>query len=214
MNGFQRLGHRSSPEVVGEFLNFVDARIGNPALRELAQPRIIKGGFAGNVGQISDSPALARIEFLQDKIKDRFFHMLHSKQSLDATSSNTLISAAGNMFRMGDSKKSARAIVAENVRRLMGQQTQKVFGKKCGVSQTGLGYLLRPHNTAMTSPKLDTLEKIAKANDLETWQLLVDPETFGQELAEAMRRPAIGDTNTKLAAWSTKPKRATAKGGR
>lgn len=137
--------------------------------------------------------------------------MLHSKQSLDSVSSNTLIRGVGNMFLMGEGKKTAREIVAENVRRLMGQQTQKTFGKKCGVSQTGLGYLLRPHNTAMSSPKLDTLEKIAKANELETWQLLVDPETFGQELAEAMRRPAIGDTNTKLRSWNAKTK-ATAKG--
>lgn len=103
-------------------------------------------------------------------------------------------------------KKTAREIAAENVRRLMGQQTQKAFGKKCGVSQTGLGYLLRPKNIQMKSPKLDTLEKIAMAHELETWQLLVDPETFGKELADAMRRPAIGDTNTKLADWSAKAK--------
>ena len=109
---------------------------------------------------------------------------------------------------MEDVKKTAWDIAAENVRRLMGQMTQKAFGKKCGVSQTGLGYLLRPGNPAMKSPKLDTLEKIATAHELETWQLLVDPETFGKELADAMRRPAVGDTNSKLADWSAKTKTA------
>lgn len=129
--------------------------------------------------------------------------MLNSNQSIDSSSSNTLIAPIGIMFLM---KKSAREIAAENVRRLMGQETQKAFAKKCGVSQTGLGYLLRPDNQQMKSPKLITVEKIAQAHEMEAWQLLIDPETFGQELGAMMSRPALGDTSTKLAQWSAKPK--------
>ncbi len=100
-------------------------------------------------------------------------------------------------------KRTARHLVALNLKRLMSQdpllRTQKAVAEKAQIAQTAVGYMLNPDTVAMASPKLDTVEKVAKVFKLEVWQLLIDPETFGQELANTIQRPAVA--NSKLEAW-------------
>lgn len=94
-------------------------------------------------------------------------------------------------------KNSARVIVARNLARLMEGSatlnTQEKVGKKAGVKQRTVGYLLNPNSTDMKSPKLDTVEKVARAFGLEPWVLLADPERFGKELAQFLQRPVTTD---------------------
>jgi transcriptional regulator with XRE-family HTH domain len=117
------------------------------------------------------------------------------KQSSAVESSNTLLSPTCTMWAM---KKTAWQIVAANVERLRVAKgwTQDQLAKKAELSQTGVGNLLRPGTPAMESPKLITVEKVAGAFGLQTWQLLVDPDTFGQEIAAHITRPAV--TNDRI----------------
>jgi len=98
---------------------------------------------------------------------------------------------------MADIKTTARQIVAKNLRRLMEGSTtlntQDKVGKKAGVKQRTVGYLLDPETTDMKSPKLETVEKVARAFGLEPWVLLADPDTFGKEMAHYLHRPAVPD---------------------
>jgi len=132
----------------------------------------------------------------------------HYKQSIAKHNSNLLRGSAGILFAMVERvKRTAREIVATNLKRLMDTslelKTQGKAGKKAGVSQRAVGYLLQPDTGDMKSPKLETVEKVARAFDLEPWQLLIDPETFGQELTTHLQRPKI--PNERGARWRSQP---------
>jgi transcriptional regulator with XRE-family HTH domain len=91
-------------------------------------------------------------------------------------------------------KPRARNILAGNLKTLMKRnlnlKTQVKLAKRSGVAQTTISNMLNPGTSAMASPKLDSVEKVAQAFGLATWQLLLDP-TVGQELSGLLMRPAI-----------------------
>lgn len=101
---------------------------------------------------------------------------------------------------MAQVSKSAREIVANNLRSLMKAtpdlNTQDKVAKKAGIQQRTVGYLLDPATTDMKSPKLDTVEAVARVFGLEPWILLVEPETFGEQMAKNLQRPAIPPSET------------------
>lgn len=144
------------------------------------------------------------------------------KQYFAKRNSNPLLRSAGIvcfMAETGVAKLSARVIVARNLARLMEESatlnTQEKVGKKAGVKQRTVGYLLNPNSTDMKSPKLDTVEKVARAFGLEPWVLLADPEKFGKELAQFLQRPVT--TEARLAELGREPlpeKPSTVRGGK
>lgn len=109
--------------------------------------------------------------------------------------SNPFLRGYGKLLPMHDRRRSARWIVANNVRRLMEGSatlnTQAKVAVRAGIKQRTVGYLLDPETTDMASPKLDTVEKVARAFELEPWVLLVHPESFGEELGRLMQRPPV-----------------------
>lgn len=119
---------------------------------------------------------------------------MHYKQYFATCNSNLLLRASGNVLPM---KVSARQIVAKNLKRLMEESatldTQAKVAAKSGLTQRAIGYLLNPSTTDMKSPKLDTVEKVARAFQLEPWMLLIDQASFGQELGKVMLRPPVPD---------------------
>jgi len=88
-----------------------------------------------------------------------------------------------------------RKVLAENLKTLMRRtpklKTQAALAGKAGVAQTSISNMLRPQTDAMTSPKLDSVEKVAGAFGLATWQLLLDPHTVGHDLSGLLMRPAV-----------------------
>lgn len=103
-----------------------------------------------------------------------------------------------------------REVLARNLEALMERRpdldTQIKVAKKSGISQTSVSQILNPENEQMESPKLNQVEKIARAFGLATWQLLLDPATVGKELAELLMRPAVQDDDKRLAEWTAKEK--------
>jgi hypothetical protein len=123
----------------------------------------------------------------------------HYKQSIADCNNNPLLACRAMVWPMAkhDNKLTARQIVAANVKRLMQRSalnTQDKLGKAAGLKQRTIGYLLDPETTDMKSPKLDTVEKVARAFGLEPWVLLVDPKKFGQELSDFLHRPPVKDS--------------------
>lgn len=98
-----------------------------------------------------------------------------------------------------------RQVLAHNLRQLMSRhpelKTQKKVGAAAGLPQTGISQMLRPDNPTAKSPKLTQVEKVAQAFGLATWQLLLDPQTVGKEMAELLMRPAVQDTDSRLNGW-------------
>lgn len=121
----------------------------------------------------------------------------HYKQSIAECNSNHLLGLPGMLWDMGEDRTTARQLVAKNLARLMAGSpslnTQEKVGSKAGIKQRTVGYLLNPESADMKSPKLDTVEKVAQAFGLEPWVLLVDPDTFGEELTKMLRRPVTTD---------------------
>lgn len=103
------------------------------------------------------------------------------------------------------SKTPVRQVLAHNLRQLMANRpdlgTQKKIEKRCGVSQSGVSQMLRPDNPTAKSPKLTQVEKVAQAFGLATWQLLLDPQTVGKEMAELLMRPPVQDDDKRLEKW-------------
>lgn len=108
-------------------------------------------------------------------------------------------------------KTPVRQILADNLRLLMERsadlKTQAKVAKKAGIAQTSVSQLLRPNNDAAKSPKLDQVEKVAKAFGLATWQILLDPKTVGEGMADLLMRPAPTD-KTVRERYVEQPKRA------
>lgn len=117
------------------------------------------------------------------------------QQNFSNRNSNPLLGAGGIVPDMADS--TAREIVAKNVKRLMREtpalKTQAALGKAAGLEQRTIGYLVNPIGDGPKSPKLDTVERVAHAFRLEAWMLLIDSETFGDELTRFLQRPAVSD---------------------
>lgn len=101
------------------------------------------------------------------------------------------------------SERLAAEILAENLQGLMNitpaLDTQVKLAAKSGVAQTSISLMLGPERR-MTgkagkpgSPKLSQIEAVAKAFGLEAWQMLIDPATFGETIAQALHRPATTD---------------------
>jgi transcriptional regulator with XRE-family HTH domain len=111
--------------------------------------------------------------------------------------SNPLLGRTGTLRGMAKQGRTARQIVAENVRRLMDGSveldTQDKLADKAGLTQRTISNLLRPETTDMSSPKLDTVESVAHAFGLKPWALLVDPEDFGREMSALLTRPHATD---------------------
>lgn len=92
----------------------------------------------------------------------------------------------------------ARYVLSTNLRRLMqstpGLQTQKQLEAKAGIAQTSVSNMLAaarmqpdPNQPAIEyplNPRLDQIERVANAFGLAAWQILVDPETAGQQMAD------------------------------
>lgn len=118
------------------------------------------------------------------------------KQYIAKCNSNLLLSTSGTLLVMPQVRK-ARYVVAKNLKRLMGGSTtlntQTKVAERAGVKQRTVGYLLDPETTDMKSPNLETVEKVARAFGLETWHMLIDPDTFGNELSRFLQRPPVPD---------------------
>lgn len=114
-------------------------------------------------------------------------------------------------YPFGMDKTSSRVILAHNLSRLMKSNanlgTQTKLALKAGIAQTSVSNMLRPSTTAMKSPKLDQVEKVARAFGLSTWQLLVDPNLMAQEVADSLMRPAIQDGDARLKKWDASRRR-------
>ena len=110
-------------------------------------------------------------------------------------------------------KKTARELVAINLKRLMAQsaryRTQEAVARAAGVKQNTVSHLLNLKTTAMQAPKLNTVEGVAGVFGLETWQLLIDPDTFGQELGKVMQRQATPDARLEDEGWRPRDPTAT-----
>lgn len=102
-------------------------------------------------------------------------------------------------------KTPVRHVLAHNLRALMAKNpnlnTQKKLEKKSGISQTSVSQMLRPDNPTAQSPKLTQVEKVARAFGLATWQLLLDPQTVGKEMADLLMRPSVADEDERLSTW-------------
>lgn len=100
----------------------------------------------------------------------------------------------------------ARYVLATNLRRLMqatpGLHTQKQLEAKAGIAQTSVSNMLaaarmQPDPNEPTieyplNPRLDQIERVAGAFGLAAWQILVDPETAGPQMADyllGLRKP-------------------------
>ena len=118
------------------------------------------------------------------------------KQYITKRNNNLLLMGSGTLPGMPNSRK-ARYAVARNLKRLMegsaALSTQTRVAERAGVKQRTVGYLLDPETTDMQSPKLDTVEKVARAFGLEAWHMLIDPDTFGSELSRFLQRPPVPD---------------------
>lgn len=96
-------------------------------------------------------------------------------------------------------KLSARQILAFNMRQLMKRNlalnTQVKLGKASGLGQTTISYMLKPpgDDEKETSTKLDSVESIANAFGVQTWQLLIHPELVGEQLYDLLMRPVVAD---------------------
>lgn len=102
-------------------------------------------------------------------------------------------------------KTPVRVVLANNLAKLMAQSvdlnTQEKVAKRAAVSQTSVSQMLRPNNPTAKSPKLDQVEKIAGAFGLGTWQLLLDQQTVGKDLADLLMRPPVKDNDKRLDEW-------------
>lgn len=109
-------------------------------------------------------------------------------------------------------KTPVRRVLADNLKLLMKRDlalnTQKKVAKKAGIAQTSVSLLLRPNNTAAKSPKLDQVEKVADAFGLAAWQILLDPKTVGEGMADLLMRPAPTDRAVRERFVTTKAERA------
>jgi len=107
-------------------------------------------------------------------------------------------------------KTPVREILAQNLGALMKKRldlsTQQKLGKRAGIAQTSVSNMLRPDSEAMKSPKLDQVEKVARAFGLAVWQVLLDPKTVGKEMADMLMRPAIQDDDERLKGWDASGK--------
>lgn len=89
--------------------------------------------------------------------------------------------------------KNASQILADNVRGLMkgaGDISQREASKRAGISQSSLGYVLNYRDAQDRHATTGTIEALAKAFELEPWQLLA-PE-LGAKL-QGKVKPAIVD---------------------
>lgn len=87
---------------------------------------------------------------------------------------------------------------------------QEDLAKKAGISQRSISNMLDPEKNM---PRLDQIEKVAKAFDLATWQLLLDVAQIGKGLADMLMRPAVGDEDERLAEWDRRVVRKKKGGG-
>lgn len=105
-----------------------------------------------------------------------------------------------------------RNVLADNLKTLMRRsldlKTQVQVAKKSGVAQTTISNMLRPSSSALKSPKLDSVEKVALAFGVATWQLLLDPKAVGNEFSNLLMRPSIEDEDERLAGWKRTEKTA------
>lgn len=118
--------------------------------------------------------------------------------------------AIGTFYDKNMNKTPVREILASNLRTLMAAKpdlkTQGKVAAKSGVAQTSVSNMLRPNSPAMKSPKLDQVEKVARAFGLAVWQILLDRETVGRELGDMLMRPAVGDLDERLKPWDASKK--------
>lgn len=109
-------------------------------------------------------------------------------------------------------KTPVRQVLADNLKLLMKRDpalaTQAKVAKKAGVAQTSVSQLLRPGNDAAKSPKLDQVEKVADAFGLAAWQILLDPKTVGEGMADLLMRPAPTDKTVRERFATRKAERA------
>lgn len=103
-------------------------------------------------------------------------------------------------FQMGKNGKSGtpvRQVLADNLSMLMKNsadlKTQQKVAKEAKIAQTSVSQMLNPENTFSKSPKLNQVEKVAHAFGLAAWQILLDPKTVGEGLADILMRPAPTD---------------------
>lgn len=94
-------------------------------------------------------------------------------------------------------KTPVRQVLADNLRMLMKRDpalnTQEKLAQRAKIAQTSVSQLLRPGNDAAKSPTLSQVEKVANAFGLATWQILLDPKTVGEGMADLLMRPAPTD---------------------
>ncbi|HET6631553.1 MAG TPA: helix-turn-helix transcriptional regulator [Rhodanobacteraceae bacterium] len=85
----------------------------------------------------------------------------------------------------------ATLAIRDNVRRLMNDRgmSQRALAKAAGVSQSSVGYLLRYRDINDRHPTTSTIEAIAGAFGVQTWQLLI-PE-MPLELLTSPRMAAL-----------------------
>lgn len=95
-----------------------------------------------------------------------------------------------------------RKVLAENLKTLMRRtislDTQAKVARKAGIAQTSVSNMLRPETGAMASPKLDSVEKVARAFGIAAWQLLLDSRAIGSGLSDLLMRPASQDDERRL----------------
>ncbi len=117
-------------------------------------------------------------------------------------------------------KTPARVVLRQNLDTLMQRSidldTQPKLAKRAGVSQRTVSNLLREAGPKEKGPRLDVVEKIARAFGLSTWQLLLDPKAVGEDLATLLLRPAVrgsrrrrGRNHREDEEWSGEERRGT-----
>lgn len=88
-------------------------------------------------------------------------------------------------------------ILADNLKRLMDEHpdvrgNQSALARRSKVPQTVIGYMLSPNKRAPTqkglsSPKLDSIDRVARALGVQTWQLIYPDPTARPVSVEEIR---------------------------
>lgn len=176
--------------------------IWNRPLRQLGQPRIAEPSRPAN-GRPTAPMAVQQGEGCIEHVGRVFVHGAQSSNMLLDSQPLRQHHPARACGQTGDMRElTARAIVAENIRRLLRlggsvglPSTQAELARRSGVAQTSISNWL--DDSRAVSPTIDKLEAVARVYGLEAWQLMMREVTDDLALAGHLKKlvtvyPKIG----------------------